>query len=219
MTGLSTKKDDHWNSYYSSDTTPKLPSQFAVFALNEMMDVDCVLEFGCGNGRDTLFFARQNLKVLGCDRSKAGIELCSQSADAQNLNAIFQECDLNDKATMDNIIATAKSKLDGKLMIYARFFVHAIDETAETTLLDVVSKIMKENGDSTFMVEFRTQRDKEQTKVTPDHYRRFVNPLQFAEKAKSFNLSNIYFVEGFGMAKYKSDDAHVARMIFSYTDA
>lgn len=61
--------------------------------------------------------------------------------------------------------------------------------------------------------EFRTIRDAQQAKVTAEHYRRFVNPLVFMANANTAGFATDYFVEGFGYAKYKDDDAHVARCL------
>ena len=63
-------------------------------------------------------------------------------------------------------------------------------------------------------LEFRTSRDEFLSKVTESHYRRFINPLAVVAKGNHLGFSCEYFVEGFGYAKYKSDDAHVARIIF-----
>lgn len=55
---------EYWNEYYettadnNSTEVPKLiPSQFADFVLNEFQDRTRFIDFGCGNGRDSFFFA------------------------------------------------------------------------------------------------------------------------------------------------------------------
>ncbi|WP_272816006.1 MULTISPECIES: hypothetical protein [unclassified Shinella] len=62
-------------------------------------------------------------------------------------------------------------------------------------------------------IEFRTDRDAQQTKVTDSHYRRFIPPLDFLSRAAKFGFSPAYFTEGFGYAKYRNDDAHIARVL------
>jgi hypothetical protein len=64
-------------------------------------------------------------------------------------------------------------------------------------------------------LEFRTNRDEHQEKVTASHYRRFVRPVEFIRTLQKLDLQVDYFCEGFGMAKYKADDAHVARFVVS----
>jgi hypothetical protein len=51
-------------------------------------------------------------------------------------------------------------------------------------------------------------------KVTGTHFRRFVLPASFEARALGGGFEVVYNVEGFGFAKYRQDDAYVARTIF-----
>ena len=68
-------------------------------------------------------------------------------------------------------------------------------------------------------VEYRTIRDLRGPKVTASHYRRYILPAAFEARALGRGFDVIYAVEGFGFAKYKEDDAYVARTIFRRHDA
>jgi hypothetical protein len=48
-----------------------------------------------------------------------------------------------------------------------------------------------------------------------NHYRRFVDPKQLKSKLDKMGININYFIEGQGYAKYKNDDAYVARLIVS----
>ncbi len=100
----------------------------------------------------------------------------------------------------------------GPLMIYARFFIHAITDEEEVSLLDLAADLTSP-GDR-FAVEYRTVRDSSGTKVTGSHFRRFVSPATFQARTLARGFDVEYAVEGFGFAKYKEDDAYVARAIF-----
>ncbi len=206
----------HWNSFYQTKNVPIVPSQFAVFMLGEMPDVQSVIEFGCGNGRDSLFFSRHGCRVLGIDASAAGIEACVEQASKAGLDARFMCSDVTEPNLAHQILNQSAEFPDGKLMIYARFFIHAISEAAEAVLLNHVRTLL-ENRTGIFGVEFRTHRDAQQTKVTPTHFRRYVDPAQFVIRASRYNLHPFYSAEGFGMAKYLEDDAHVARFLLKPT--
>src|SRR5215207_813088 len=65
----------------------------------------------------------------------------------------------------------------GPRIVYARFFVHAITEAEEESLLDLAAEIT-DPGDL-LAVEYRTVRDSSGAKVTETHYRRFVLPAAF----------------------------------------
>ena len=92
------------------------------------------------------------------------------------------------------------------------FFLHAITEPEEESLLDLASAIAEACYLSA--VEYRTIRDSSGAKVTAEHYRRFVVPASFEARALGRGFDVVYAVEGFGFAKYRQDDAYVARTVF-----
>lgn len=202
----------YWNEFYRTSMARRLdaPSQFAVFVLSEAEDLDAVVDIGCGSGRDSLFFMSQGKRTISVDASQAGIDLCLSLAEEHGLKsggAVCSSVDAPDLAQrISGLVPT------GPTVVYARFFVHAINEAQEDAFLKLASEIMGAGG--MLAVEFRTPRDASQAKVTPDHYRRFVSPLAFMAKAQAMGMSCSYFVEGFGYAKFRNDDAHVARCIF-----
>ena len=97
--------------------------------------------------------------------------------------------------------------------LYARFLLHAVTQDQEDALLATAAGLCRPG--EILAVEFRTRRDEAQAKVTGAHFRRFIDPLHLISNAGSRGFTTRYFVEGFGYAKYKADDAHVARCIFS----
>lgn len=202
----------YWEHFYSVPANAVLqsPTQFAVFALSEAADVDAIIDVGCGNGRDSMFFASFGKAVLGVDAAKSAIDRCRAHAKSLQLaNAQFQSGRIGDQGFEDDL---SNAFPNWSIMLYARFFLHAIDEESQSRFLELAKRLSA--GHCTVAVEFRTLRDASQAKVTPDHFRRFINPVDFLQKAQEAGLTLRYFVEGFGFAKYKTDDAHVARCIF-----
>lgn len=205
---------EYWNSYYESKTAPKLPSQFAVFCLGEFPS-DCIIDVGCGSGRDSLFFARYGVRTIGIDVSGTAIAGCQAAAKTASLDRASFVCSgIGDTGLSDRVLAQLKSEDAGKSLVYSRFFVHAIDDQNQHGLLAFASNIIRATG-GRLAVEFRTPRDRFQEKTTPDHYRRYVEPASFISEARAFDLRPQYFVEGFGLAKYKNDDAFVARIVLA----
>ena len=199
--------EEYWDSFYSSKTASQLdaPSQFAVFVNGEIDARVPIVDIGCGTGRDALFFASRGKEVLGVDGSGQAVELCTSKAVALGYgHAQFLHADINAPDTEERLLG----QLSGHAALYARFFVHAITDSAEDRLFTLAKQVI---GDSVLAVEFRTARDSHQAKVTPTHFRRFVNPFDFINRAASHDLMVEYFVEGFGFAKFKDDDAHVAK--------
>jgi cyclopropane fatty-acyl-phospholipid synthase-like methyltransferase len=203
----------HWDKYYKSKDVPALPSQFAVFMLGEFQP-GAVVDIGCGSGRDAFYFANQHIPTVGIDGSTSAVELCNSKSDHLD-HLTFIQSDIND-ADLPKQAEEALTEwgVSTPIMVYARFFVHAINEEGERHLFSHARTLLEKRG-GVFAAEFRTTRDKSMEKVTPDHYRRFVNTADFASTASSFGFECRYSVEGFGFAKYKEDDAHVARFVLS----
>lgn len=203
--------EQYWNKYYGESgefSAPLVPSQFAAFIASELTNKTTkIIDFGCGNGRDSAFFARHGFDVLSVDQSEAAINKCKKTATPKQhfICSSIGEADLAQKIK-DAFVASGDD-----LTIYARFFIHAIDEPTQAKFLELCKELLEHSG--RVALEFRTDKDQAQAKITPTHYRRFVNPAQFIHDAAIAGFKTKYFVEGFGFAKYANDDAHVARFI------
>ncbi|MEP4247551.1 class I SAM-dependent methyltransferase [Tateyamaria sp.] len=209
---MSNVTGEYWNAYYAEKKKPAVPSQFATFVLNEFSHIDRFIDIGCGDGRDSLFFATYGKEVLGLDGSSSAVDFCTKTATDRGLRtASFDTLNLDDA----NAIQTFAQQGDASsqdAIVYARFFLHAINETAQENFLTLAASLIGENG--RVCLEFRTPRDEFQTKVTAAHYRRYVDPIALILEADKHGLDCAYMAEGFGFAKYKSDDAYVARIVF-----
>ena len=203
----------YWDDYYANIKKLNVPSQFAAFIANEYIDFPLIIDIGCGNGRDTQFFSYLGFNTIGIDGSESAIQYCNQnifnSDDIQKKN-IFLKHDIlelhQDAKFIESINKTKK-------IFYSRFFLHAINHGEESCLFKFIQKSCCP-GDF-ICLEFRTSLDENRSKVTGSHYRRYIDVDSFMKSIQSLmNLELIYLTEGIGLAKYKSDDAHVCRVIF-----
>ena len=201
-------RSSYWDDYYATRATRqrRLPSQFATFVAGELDRPHRVIELGCGDGRDAMFFSAYGHDVVGVDASIAAIEACRALAETLAEPARFVHARIDEPGLADRVKGT------GPRVVYARFFLHAITEAEEEVLLDLAAALT-EPGDL-LAVEYRTIRDLSGTKVTATHFRRYILPAAFEARALSKAFDVIYAVEGFGFAKYREDDAYVARTIF-----
>lgn len=212
MTETSTQNDearsDYWDNYYANTEAIQrpLPSQFAAFVAGELNESHRLIEFGCGSGRDSMFFSLHGHSVVGIDASERAVKHCTELAAALSLDATFEVAAIDDSDLASRFPATKTSTV-----LYARFFLHAINDDEERAFLRLASELTS-TGDK-LAVEYRTVRDSSNVKVTDAHYRRFVEPAAFQAEASEFGFDVIYAVEGYGLAKYKKDDAYVARCI------
>ena len=79
-----------WDKVYSSDSAffGEKPSDFAQMCFRDFNKhrVKTLLELGCGQGRDTIFFASKGLDVYAIDSSKIAIENINQKIRGKNIS-------------------------------------------------------------------------------------------------------------------------------------
>lgn len=206
----------YWDAWYSAGAAPVTPSQFAVFVLDEVASgCSLLIDVGCGSGRDSFFFAQQGIPTLAIDASAVAIERCRSRVFPEPPPVEFLNLVIGDPALSEAVRqhASVARRSDDPIVIYARFFLHAISADAETAFLDWAAQLLRELG-GVLAIEFRTTRDVAQPKRTGRHYRRYVDPIEAIAAAQDRGLRLAYFVEGFGFARYQGEDAHVARCLF-----
>lgn len=201
----------YWSAFYSDATAPAEPSAFARSIAERWPDLPAVIDIGCGNGRDSLFFITQGRKVAGLDSCPEAVALCARQAERlpgfAPDQARFVTGSATDRHSWD-AIAAADS---GPVLIYARFFFHAVPDEAEAAILDLASELLARRGGA-LCAEFRTPKDQALAKVMPEHYRRFVDPDAFCARLEARGLRVVERHEGQGLAVYKGEDAYVARV-------
>jgi len=214
-------ESSYWQDYYLKSNLSYIPSQFAVFVANELANYSSlpfIVEIGCGNGKDTIFFNKLGFNAIGFDQSdqaiSSGIKYCSDNGiDLQTTDQILFARDLNNISLLD--VKDKVNQLNSKaLVIYTRFFLHAIDDDEEIIFWELLDKIGDIYSIDVYL-EFRNINDKDRCKETSDHYRRYLDNNIFYKTATLHGFDVEYFVEGMGLAKFKTDDAYVSRFKLS----
>ena len=202
---------NYWDTYYKSNKKIK-ESSFARFVIKKIDKNSKIIDIGCGNGRDSFFFSKNNLNVTAIDISKNAIKNNSLKS---NKNLKFLKFDI-EKNTMSK-------KFD---VIYCRFFVHAISEKNENKLITLIKKIKKKNTLAFF--EFRNHKDrmfqKKKIKKHNDviefekgHFRRIIDPKKFIKKISSkIKLKVIYKKSAKNLSIVKNDNPNLSRIIFRF---
>ena len=202
---------NYWNTYYKNNKKIK-ESSFARFAIKKIDKNSKIIDIGCGNGRDSFFFSKNDLKVTAIDISNNAIKNNSLKS---NKNLKFLKFDI-EKNTMSK-------KFD---VIYCRFFVHAISEKNENKLITLIKKIKKKNTLAFF--EFRNHKDrmfqKKKIKKHNDviefekgHFRRIIDPKKFIKKISSkIKLKVIYKKSAKNLSIVKNDNPNLSRIIFRF---
>ena len=207
---IRSKRESYWDGYYAKAVSaPLAPSQFAAFVAGEFPDTDLIVDIGCGNGRDSIFFANLGYSVIGIDASASAIQKCRQQCQtAQFINCLIadaiQDSRFNEKRLLHNHVVA-----------YSRFFLHAIDIAEEEQFWNLAQKLCIRQGDA-LALEFRNEDDSLRLKETGLHYRRYPNHEEVLACAQEKGFVLRYEAQGRGFAKYKNDDAIVSRLVFDY---
>lgn len=206
-----TKESKHWNDFYAAFDLA-VPSQFCVMLATEADKSKPIVEFGCGNGRDSIYLARQGFKVFAGDISTEAITHNSQKTPEKESGADFSVCDVSVPDDVVTIINKARGEQGGPLNLYNRFFLHSLNDEQELVFLTAVMSATKP-GDCLYM-EHRCSLDAELDKTFKGHFRRYVDTSKLVamlEDKLEFKVT--YETTGQGMGKYKHEDPIVSRII------
>mmetsp|Transcript_8798 Transcript_8798/g.13934 ORF Transcript_8798/g.13934 Transcript_8798/m.13934 type:complete len:245 (-) Transcript_8798:342-1076(-) len=215
-----TLEKSYWNTFYSKFNISH-PSQFCVMTAIEAESHRPIVEFGCGNGRDSIYFATHGYKVYACDLSRPAIEKNNEKAkkDVKDIDdrLDFMVVDASDHDDVGGIVKLARSSSGGdgagnNVNVYTRFFLHSIDETQQSKFFSALSSAMID-GDKLYF-EYRCSMDESLDKVHgKEHYRRYIDTPSMMEDMAKLGFEIVYEMTGRGMAKYKEEDPYVSRVI------
>ena len=202
---------EYWNSYYESDHGIEKPSLFAKEVGNYLKVNGNLLELGCGNGRDSVYFYSLGINVTAIDASDRAINSLKETYAKQNI------CFICDDFVCSTVIFAGQYDY-----VYSRFSLHAINEEQETELIQNVYKVLKESGK--FFIEVRSVHDNLYGKgenvgrnsyIYDGHYRRFIVKEELIKKLESVGFFVEYAEENKGFAPFKGEDPPIIRMILS----
>ena len=200
-------KNIYWQRFYKNKKFNKeinFPSQFSIFTLSQKQKNKVLIEFGCGNGRDASYMCKYYDKIYAFDISERAIKNNKNKfKKLKNLN--FSVCDVTKNFNSINLKKLKKN-------IYARFFLHTLNDTEIKMFVKLVSKILNKN--EKIFLEYRTHLDKNKKKIFKNHYRNFLNPIKIINIFKKEKMKNIYSINGYGLAIFNDEDPHVSRQIF-----
>lgn len=199
--------NNYWDVYYKKHKDPNSPSPFALYIKDYLKKGQSLIEMGCGNGRDSLYFSNElGLNVTAVDQASDEIDYLHSNY--ANRNIVFVSEDFS------------KLNIDKKFdKVYSRFTLHSIDKSAELRVLKWAFKHINQNGH--LFIEVRSVNDDlfgkgkkiaENSFVT-DHYRRFVNKEKLVEEILKLGFEVIHQVENRELAVYKDENPVIIRVI------
>ncbi len=199
----------YWADYYTHNVHAEA-SSFAQFVHDRLASASVTMvDIGCGDGRDSIYFATRGRKVLGLDRAGVAIEHAREKADQAGLDhARFEVCDLADGAALAEVLGDEEER---PRVFYSRFVLHAIVAQTQVALQDAIDAQARP-GDL-FVAEFRTDKDEDRVKVHPKHFRRYQNAAEFLADLEGRGWVIDYDVESSGLAPWGDEDPVLCRAI------
>lgn len=124
----------YWNQYYKNRVCSEEPSPFAWYVATLMEPGRDMVELGCGNGRDAVFFAAQGLQITALDMSREAITQLQRRniAGAEFICGDFVNAAIHQPESYD--------------YAYTRFTVHSINRNQEQVLLNNLFRGLHPNG-------------------------------------------------------------------------
>lgn len=204
----SVKDNRYWDEFYAAKKgVPSNPSNFAKSILTSIDASKTLVELGCGNGRDSFFFARNNIQTIALDLSAKAVELNSSFG---HDNVTFEVADFT---------ALEKDQFENVGNVYSRFTLHSVDHKSYLRTIDWCQAALAPGGGMLFL-EARTINDPlcgQGTKVGKDeyvttHYRRFADIKDVMKDLKERGFELVSVSENFTDSWYKDDHAVVYRI-------
>lgn len=199
----------YWNDFYKKNPPASMQeSRFARFVAKYVEKGRTLVDIGCGNGRDSFFFGRLGLSVVGIDASDEIISSLSRVASAGHSFVCGNF--INEKTVYDN-------RAD---YFYSRFSLHAINEDGQNELIKNVYGSLSEGGK--FFIEVRCVRDSKYGKgeeVEPNafildgHYRRFIVMEDLLSELIKAGFHIKYAEQEKGFAPFNGDDSEIIRIV------
>lgn len=207
----------YWDDFYRGGRSAKVPhdpSAFATWVAQQLRSEQTIVECGFGNARDSLWFAHHGHAVRGYDFADSAVAAAQGAAAAEpSMDARFESLDLSDSAAVTAAAADLQA-LPGLAAVYGRFLIHSLEEEGRHNLIELARSLAGE-----IYVEFRTGKDAGQKHLFgDDHYRTYLDPQTVVSEIEARGGTLKVLQQGHGMAVYKSEDPHVARIVASWAD-
>lgn len=207
------KHKAYWNSFYggrASREVPEVHSPFADWAHSRIPAGLAIAEFGFGTARDSLWFASLGRSVVGYEYAETAVKAAQSHADKEGFDAEFRELNLYDSQSTEWAAITLLRR--GGIAIFARFLIHSLEDQGRRNFFDLAAIALSSGGH--LYLEFRTGKDaKAEHLFGNDHFRRYLDPAAIEHELEARGAVILYSESSHGLAIYKSEDPHVARIV------
>jgi SAM-dependent methyltransferase len=206
MSNLTNKTEKkYWNDFYLANEAPDSESSFSQYCRAFLPHRCIIIDVGCGNFRDSRFFAALGLRVIAIDTADVG-HLAPQYPGLTFVRSdaveFFAELDAwLQKADAANL----------PVVLYGRFFLHSLSDGKRRAFLDAVRDA---KGIRLACFEFRTKQDADLPKHFGEHSRWFVD-LDETERVMTAGgrFTVMDKIQGRGLSPFLDEDPELGRLI------
>lgn len=208
---------NYWYAFYGSGyrDVPTEPSAFATWFADREPSGARVVDIGCGNGRDSVWFAERGYDVLGLDYAPAAVHRARAAARAGGADARFSTFNLLDTR---HVLALGGllSHEAGPVHLYARFLLHAVPERGRHNLW-LLARTCLRRGGRLYLEFLARERGAERVEhVFGPHFRLPLRPFQVAAEIRDMGGQIEHREVGHGLAVYQHEDPNICRMVVSW---
>lgn len=201
----------YWNNFYKNSGGRQHESAFARDILHKIDKSKMLIDMGCGNGIDSIFFAKNGIQVIAYDNSQYIIDSLSkrQKIFSKHINPIFVLEDFT-------LLTPIKEQVGS---VYSRFAIHSVNKEGASRMLGWAYDALVKNG--LLFIEARSIKDDlygqgetvEKDAFMTDHYRRFIKLDELKQELFSLGFSIETSVESRHLAIFNMEDPVVIRII------
>lgn len=207
----------HWDKFAGDmrGKVPHRPSSFAHWVTAHYPSERPLVDVGCGNGRDALWFARkQHRRVIGLDYVVPLVNRGNKLSREHRLSARFELANLYDVRTV-LALGARLARRPQPPDIYVRFTLHALEKSGRENVIRLASMALRRGG--YLFLEFRTPKDQRRPKHFRGHARHYLDPDEVATAIEAAGGRVVRRIEGTSLARFHDEDPHVCRMVAAWS--
>lgn len=206
-----------WNDFYRSRRSaqvPTTPSAFATWVGERLEPRQHVLDVGCGNGRDAVYFAEQGHRVTALDGTTQARKLSRQLATAHSVRVRPHALNLNDLfSTLSSAARFARLKRPPQ--IYARFLLDVVEADTRQNFFRWAQMIQRRGGET--FLEFRTWHSVLRPSAFRYRYQALLDPERVIAEIERYGGRVAHRTEGSGLARFGKQNPRICRLVVRWT--